>query len=205
MEAAKQEVETASFVLDKTLYPYDTCPCGWIHLTSKKTRVNQSVLDGPASAHPEFAQTVRSDVKSECSEDDSRKLRQPENLTRWRQELVIFRSELMQQFGIRKRDKSPEMAGWRSKMERVLYSINVRLGEARALINEQRLIAEQRRKEQRQLREDAGERAVDRLIKAHQAEFTRYLLEECGAAGAEVPRRIARHAELRELNGESSE
>lgn len=205
LEAAKHEMETASFVLNKTLYPYDTCPCGWIHLTSKKNRSSQSVIDGQASAHPEFAQIVRLDVKSECSEEDSRQLRQPENLARWRQELAIFRGELMRQFEIRKSDQSPEMKEWRSKTERVLFSVNVRMGEARALINEQRLIAEQRRKEQRQLREDAGERAVYRLVKAHQAEFTRYLLEECGAVGAEIPRRIARHAELRELEGESSE
>lgn len=205
LEAAEAEVKTASFVLSKTLYPYDTCPCGWIHLTSKRIRANQSVLEGTASAHPEFMMIVRSDVKCESSEEDSQKLRQPENLARWREELGIFRSELMRQFEIRKQDQSPEMKGWRSKMERVLYSINVRMGEARALINEQRLLSEQQNEEKRQLREDAGERAIDRLIKAHQDEFTRYLVEEYGSAGVEVPRRVARHAELRELEGESSE
>lgn len=34
--AAKRSIKTGSLALGKQLYMYDSCPCGWIHLTSLK-------------------------------------------------------------------------------------------------------------------------------------------------------------------------
>lgn len=45
----------------------------------------------------------------------------------------------------------------------------------------------------KELRRQAGERAIKRLIDAHGIEFTRYLAEECVALGAELPNRVRKY------------
>jgi hypothetical protein len=46
---------------------------------------------------------------------------------------------------------------------------------------------------QNELRRQAGEKAIKRLIDAHGIEFSRYLAEECEAIGAKVPNRVQRY------------
>lgn len=49
------------------------------------------------------------------------------------------------------------------------------------------------RYEAKELRRQAGENAIQRLIDAHGLEFSRYLAEECEALGAPLPKRVERH------------
>lgn len=45
----------------------------------------------------------------------------------------------------------------------------------------------------KELRRQAGENAIKRLIDAHGIEFTRYLAEECAVLGAELPTRVRKY------------
>lgn len=45
----------------------------------------------------------------------------------------------------------------------------------------------------KELRRQAGENAIQRLIDAHGPEFTRYLAEECAVLGATIPNRVRKH------------
>lgn len=45
----------------------------------------------------------------------------------------------------------------------------------------------------KELRRQAGEAAIKRLIDAHGLEFTQYLAEECAVLGAPIPNRVRRH------------
>lgn len=49
------------------------------------------------------------------------------------------------------------------------------------------------RLEQKDLRRQAGEAAIQRLIDAHGIEFSAYLAEECARLGAELPPRVRKH------------
>lgn len=45
----------------------------------------------------------------------------------------------------------------------------------------------------KELRRQAGEAAIKRLIDAHSTEFTRYLAEECAVLGAPLPSRVRKY------------
>lgn len=45
----------------------------------------------------------------------------------------------------------------------------------------------------KELRRQAGERAITRLIDAHGTEFSRYLAEECAVLGAQIPKRVRKY------------
>ncbi|WP_399559389.1 hypothetical protein [Streptomyces chartreusis] len=51
----------------------------------------------------------------------------------------------------------------------------------------------------KELRRQAGENAIKRLIDAHGIEFTRYLAEECAALGAPLPNRVRKHLPAADL------
>lgn len=202
--AAQSAADQAWIALGKRLYPYDTCPCGWVHLTSKLKRVKETpTLTGIAAFSDDaFAQVVRDDVRKIAHPDDSAALRHPENLERWRRFLYLFQLDLEKQLAAKSGDKSDETAEWRRRAQIVRVSIAETRDECKALINQRRIENTEKRKALKEQRHEAGERAIDRLIAAHREEFDRYLVEECELAGVDVPKSVRRHIELRELENE---
>lgn len=205
-EAADRAVKTASFELNKTLYTYDTCPCGWIHLTSKKNRVKETPsLTGMVDLTDEvFAQVVRDDVRGVAHAEDSAALRHPENLLRWRGHLRMFQVDLEKQLAKKSGDTSPEIKEWRKRIQVVRMSAARANEECKALIAAYREEKYKRKKEIKEQRHEAGERAIRRLVDAHQSEFQQYLVEECEVLGVELPRNVRRYVELDELEKETS-
>lgn len=203
MEAAEAAVKKASFELNKTLYTYNTCPCGWIHLTSKLARVNQAPSATPLATLGDlaFARIVQDDVKKIAHPGDSAALRHPENLARWHRALRQFLHEMELQLVTRSGEEGEGVTEWRKRARVVMLSISITFDECKSLINQVRLENAERRRREKEGRHDAGERAVDRLIAAHQVEFQQYLAEECEALGVELPRRIRRYLEIEDLKG----
>lgn len=201
MEAAEAAVRKASFELNKALYTYDTCPCGWIHLTSKLVRVNQvpAATSLALLGDMEFAKIVQDDVKKVAHPDDSAALRHPENLQRWRAALRRFGIEMEKQLVSKSDDKSADAKEWRKRASVVRLSIASTFDECTSLINQVRIENTQKKRQEKDQRHEAGERAIDRLIAAHQIEFQEYLAEECERLGVELPKRIRRYLELERL------
>lgn len=201
LEAAEAAAKKASFELSKTLYPYETCPCGWIHLTSKPFRVNQIPTKTSLAALGDvaFAKIVQDDVKKVAHPDDSAALRHHENLQRWRTALKQFRYEMQKQLASKSGEKGAGVTEWRKRVSVVILSIASTFDECTSLINQVRIENTEKRRQEKGKRHEAGERAIDRLIEAHQVEFQEYLAEECAALGAELPKRIRRYLELEQL------
>lgn len=207
IEAANAAAERASFELSKTLYPYENCPCGWVHLTSRKQRLNRTPSATPVGALDleAFAKVVQDDVRGRAHEDDSAALRHPENLERWHRALTAFKSDVNRQRASRVSEQGDDVDEWRQRVTVVQQIIGIRLTECRSHIEQVRIQNTQKKKAAKEQRNEAGERAIDRLITAHQLEFQRYLEEECEALGVELPKRIRRYLELEQLNNHSAE
>lgn len=201
IEAAEAAATRAQFELDKTLYPYDTCPCGWVHLTSKKQRVNETPLATRVAelGDEAFMQLVQEDVKKTVHPSDAVELRHPENLFRWRNALRQFRRDLEKQLADKVGLEDEATKEWRRRVTVVRLAVATAYDECTSLINQVRIENTERKQAEREQRHEAGERAIDRLISAHQIEFQRYLQEECEALGVELPKRIRRYLELEDL------
>lgn len=202
-EAADAAVRRASFEMNKTLYTYDTCPCGWIHLTSKKSRVSEvpSITGLVAVGDEMFEKVVRDDVRKIAHPDDSAALRHPENLERWRRTLRHFQVELEKQLANKAGDRSQDAAEWRKRIQIVRLSTVDILDECRTLIDQQRRDNSAKNRPRREQRGEVGEIAVKRLIEAHQEEFDQYLIEEFEKAGVDLPKGLQQRIELRDLKG----
>lgn len=198
-EMADVAVKRSSFEMNKQLFSYGTCPCGWIHLSSKKTVKAPSLTALGALDDEAFALAASNDVKGVAHPDDMAALRHPENLMRWKRALTVFATDLEIQLAQNAGKRSDELSEWRRRMQVVRISTSGRRDECMALIEEYRTERKAKDRAQAEERAIAGERAVKRLIEAHLLDFQRFLAEECAAQGVEIPRRIQRHIELTEL------
>jgi hypothetical protein len=203
--ATETAAQLAAARYGKALHAYG-CSCGWYHLTSKPApaapvedpTVTQQVT---ALDDGEFLRIVGSEVRGQATPQQAAALRHRINLDRWLGALANLNLELQQQLAARKGDHSEETNQWRQRILRVQQFVNDRRTEAKKLRCEAHL-AWGREQERLRLagttgaeaRAAAGERAIDRLIGSHRAEFDRLLVEEFERAGLEVPTRIARHA-----------
>jgi hypothetical protein len=208
MEAALKEVEYAGFALNKQLYPYDTCQCGWIHLSSKKDRTPKGVartLEQLVNLdEEEFAKLVRDEVRGKIHAHEAKLLRSSDLLIRWAGALKIFQIDINAQLAVKSGQRDPDTIEWRGRLGAVQLRLSERRQEARLLcakrygrrLPEQAVAVESdlSQDHQPELRRVAGERAIDRLIQGHRKEFTQYLVEEFEAVGAEIPARILRYA-----------
>ncbi|MER6605931.1 hypothetical protein ABT282_08445 [Streptomyces sp. NPDC000927] len=207
MEAALIEIERAGFALNKKLYAYDTCECGWIHLTSKESRA----IHNPKGARTleqliklgddEFDELVRSDVRGRAHPDESKMLRNPLLVRRWAAAMKAFQISLSVQLVQKAGQRDPEIMEWRARLAVVQKNLSDRRNEARAICSNISLrnlptpFPEGKSSEQRELRKAAGERAIDRLIEGNREEFTQYLIEEYAELGAKIPPRILKYAD----------
>jgi hypothetical protein len=202
MEAALDAARRASFALNKSLYPYDTCPCGWVHLTSKTRNAvaadAPSVLtDGVDLDQDEFMLLVRNEVVGRCSPQDAEKLRSRLYLVRWSDALKAFQIDISAQLAERAGMRDEESVAWRKRLANVQRSLALRRAEVKQLLRSYysssgEVVAQIAHGERKELRRIAGERAVLRLKKAHHEEFGRYLAEEFKNAGLPVSENLAR-------------
>jgi hypothetical protein len=206
--AAITAAARASFGLGTPLRPYE-CPCSWWHLTSKRA----DLIPNPASAtevdierlmsipESDFREIVVADTRSEGAPGERAALRHPRILGRWKKTLGELVSDIEQQL----RDRR-HVTDWRKRALGHRDALIVRVTECRRLRSEVHVElmrrGEFRRRDAeaaaaagatvKELRANAGELAVDRLIAAHRDEFERYLTEEYKAFGLQIPDRSAK-------------
>lgn len=203
---ATQEAAHASATrFIKTLTAYH-CECDWWHLTSKTqpptptpdiTVTQQvTVLDDA-----EFAALVSAELRDQATPQQAAALRDRINLDRWINTLADTNEDIQQQLTLRKGERGPAATEWRRRLLTIQRNLRDRRNEAKQLrhqahlaIGRERALHATEGKSLNELRALAGERAVQRLIDQHRAEFTELLIEEYGRDGLEVPTRIARHA-----------
>jgi hypothetical protein len=200
MEMAAPAARRASLSLGKNLYPYENCPCGWIHLTSREDGGrNEPLLNGGPVDEALFALVVRDDVVNRCAISDAEALRDPKNLDRWKDALWVFWIDTEAQLAKRAGIRDKETMEWRKRVKLTQNAIRVRRAEVRQLLRER---AEQQRAVaaanntpiMKARRRSAGERAVQRLKDAHPDEFMTYLAEEYVAEGLPMGGKLAEYA-----------
>lgn len=222
LEAAEMQAEHAGFALGKTLYPYNTCRCGWYHLTSKKNRATLVVprsLDELCGLDDEdFHTLVRDDATGNIHHVEAVLLRYPVLLLWWGAALKAFQINVEMQLAARKGDVDPVALEWRKRTAIVRRSIAERRAEFRKLASQtspkdlhagqvRRPSLEQAQEtgSQKALRAVAGEAAIDRLITAHPRDFTKFLMEEYEKVGADTPPRIEKWRRKHEAVRKSEE
>lgn len=214
LDAARNAIRHAQLTLNKTLHPYDTCPCGWIHLTSKQRKAADPVIvvvEGEELDAGEelqlFAQITRLDVVGKASPQDAAWLRRRENLVKWSDSLKVFQVDIGSQLQARAGDQSEKARAWRKRLGEVQVQLRMRRAEVKQLLIEKHTsryarkggeapeVSEEFKKyaSEKDLRRIAGERAIDRLIGAHRDEFTTYLSQEYRQLGLELIPRIEKH------------
>ncbi|MEW2578397.1 hypothetical protein [Streptomyces syringium] len=176
-----------------------------------------------AALGPEaFDDLVRRELRGRAHPEEAGALRRPEVATRWEAALCLIQIDLEGQFAARAGDRSEASMDWRRRASWVRTTVAGRRKEARACRRDYRpgrapeeqataaqanASAKVRRAEHvdgiveastspakdRELRRQAGEAAIDRLINAHGLEFSRYLAEECERVGATLPSRVRKY------------
>ncbi|MFB7378095.1 hypothetical protein ACFC6U_01905 [Kitasatospora purpeofusca] len=183
------------------LEPYE-CDCGWYHLTSKAVVPASSLPvteQVAALGDVEFAALAIQDVRGKVTPVQAGALRDAANVARWTDALNHFRAMVEGQFQQRAADTSPEGDEWRRRTASFRTALLARLTESTALASGLRR-AEAAEAETRQaageslaeLRQRAELEAVQRLVRAHGAEFNALVIEEYGRLGLAVPPRLRR-------------
>jgi hypothetical protein len=200
MEAAIPAARRASNALNKSLAPYENCPCGWIHLTSRKgPKVNEPALgDGPVD-DVTFALVVRDEVVGRAAEEDAEKLRSPVYLLRWADALKTFQIDLGAQMAEKRGLQDAATREWRKRIRKVESGLAERRAEAKNLTRENHICLRNDKGRGRspdvvERRRVAGERAIRRLKDAHPDEFMTYLAEEYAAEGLPLGGKLAEYA-----------
>lgn len=196
------------------LNPYE-CACTWWHLTKGETEQ----LPDPATAATadvqrltampliDFREVVADDACGKGDPGVRAALRHHANLPRWKKALGSLINDTNLQLRERRGDRSLAAHDWRKRVTGYRNGLQLRLSEARRLTADAqadmvRNGTARRREAQAaalrgaslsELRAQAGEIAVDRLIKAHGDDFARMLAEEYAVLGLELPDRIRRH------------
>lgn len=139
-----------------------------------------------------FDNHVRLDLFGKLDQIAHDALRHRTNLERWDACLKAFLIDVQGQLADPAR-KTPEHAEWRKRATNFHNALLHRRVEAEALLRKARNAKSATDARTANDRRDAGERAVQRLKDAHQAEFSRYLAEEYAADGIPLPDRVYRH------------
>lgn len=211
-EAAGRAAHSASLAFGQTLRPYE-CPCSWWHLTSSPA---------PAALQPaahadiqylatlpaiDFREIVSADARGTAEPQHQAALRAPANLKRWQKALGELDQDLCEQLRRRRHDQSLLGHDWRKRAATYRGALTVRMTECQRLRAEAHERAQRGRETKRhdaevaaaagvsvsELRRRGGEVAIERLINAHGAEFSRYLAEAFTDLGLTVPDRVQRH------------
>lgn len=190
------------------------CACTWWHLTKKPAAVipepdpdDQLSLERLVSMpDSDFREIVAADIRGEGATQDRAALRHPRNLKRWRRQLGELIVDIEQQLGARRDERTPEAEAWRQRGTDYRAALIARATECRRRRSEAHIDLMRRDESRRldharalavgatrkELRAEAGERAVERLIEAHRDEFEQYLVDEFQIFGLQIPDRFAR-------------
>lgn len=196
-EVAAREVAASTQIgTGNRLVPYDDCSCGWIHLTKEReTGPAYTEAQLLAMDQAQFNAVVRMDVTGRGNPDTFKSLRAgTPTLSRWDDALKTFCADIEAQLIARTGDRSPNAMAWRARIARVrviavekqaaIRHIRRRGGaQASALENARSAEGQSISFSKSELRHIAGERALDRLKKAHQMEFLTLLQEEHSVLG----------------------
>ncbi|MFD7093353.1 hypothetical protein [Streptomyces xanthophaeus] len=192
------------------LRTYD-CVCTWWHLSlSARPQV-------PATADPAhiqhlanlddtaFREIVTLDARGEANPLHSAGLRDHINASRWCKTVGQLLHDIEEQLHKRRNERGPDSALWRKRAATYRGVLTLRRAEslrlrteaveARARVGQ---AASAVRTEAADLRRQAGEVAVDRLIAAHGTEFAQYLVEACRELGISAPDRVQRYLPTRD-------
>lgn len=237
VEAAESAAGKAR-VEGRFLYPYDSCPCGWAHLTSQEPQV-ASEPDPEVTAlvaalgEEAFAYLVRRESRGQAHPLEAAALRTDELVDRWLTALTRIRDDVDAQLQEHAGDRGEAAREWRLRATWTRATLDGRRKEAKRLRHEaglRRAAAEREAKREahraqqqraaaerearrgdvdyiracrahiKDLRRQAGEVAIQRLIDAHGREFSAYVAEECERLGVDVPDRVRKylpvHSEL---------
>ena len=211
--AAETAAKRVALRIEAPLNPYE-CVCTWWHLTKNQPENLPQAADAPSPIVErfmvipdiDFREIVVADARSAGDPDERAALRHPRILKRWRQHLGQLMADVEQQLKERRGDKSLEGHDWRKKATGHRDSLILRVTECQRLRAEahEELMrrGDSRRRDAetaaamgataKELRAQAGELAVERLIKAHRDEFERYVTDEYEAFGLEIPDRFAK-------------
>jgi hypothetical protein len=147
----------------------------------------------------EFRAIVAQDVRGEADAEAAEALRHPSVLYQWLAALKWLLMDLNTLHAARR--GFPEYDEWRRSAAGFQSKVIARRAEGRRLVQQ---AASEGAKEasrlERQRRGEIGELAIQRLIDAHQDEFTGYLLDEYTRAGLEPPDRVLRYARPDQLD-----
>ena len=203
-EAAESSARRAQIGVGTLLQPY-LCEvaCGWWHLTSH-ARPQQPDLEPTAAdieavhtlGDDDFRELVANDARGGASRLRSRILRDPSLAHRWIATIKVLQADLAVQFAQRAGRTDDPTRQWRVKATAFQAALTQRRAEAGVIAGSLRRITPSRNADQREQRAAAGENAIQRLIDAHQREFTQLLVEEYERLGIELPGRIRRWQEL---------
>jgi hypothetical protein len=210
---AESAANRVSFQAGVTLRPYE-CPCTWWHLTKSAAEILPDPADASTAdvqrlaALPDidFREIVATDARGEGNPVDRAALRNQHNLTRWKKYLGQLHQDLDQQLRDRRGDKSLAAHDWRKRVAGYREAIALRASECRRLKAEAHAdmtrnqtfrkhdieIAMAAGASLQELRQQAGDIAIRRLIEAHSPEFNGYLAEIYADLGITLPERIRR-------------
>ncbi len=203
-KAAESSARRVQLSIGTLLQPY-LCEeaCGWWHLTSH-ARPKQPDRE-PTSAEVEavramgdedFRELVANDARGGASQLRSRILRNPSLAHRWIATLKALNGDIAVQFAERVGRTDVHTRQWRIKATAFQAAVSQRRAEATLIAGALNRVTPSRNASQREQRAAAGENAIQRLIDAHQREFTQLLVEEYARLDLELPNRIRRYQEL---------
>lgn len=209
--AAEDAAARALTRTDTPLRPYE-CPCTWWHLTSKpgeKTPepdlTDQITIERLVTIPDiDFREIVVADTRGEGPTEDRAALRHPRALNRWRDHLGELIRDIEQQLADRRTDPTLTTVDWRRRATAYRDALVTRATECRRRRSEAHVALMRRHDTKRldrataatrgmtpqELRAEAGELAVNRLITAHRDEFERYLVDAYTTTGLQIPDRF---------------
>lgn len=141
LSAADIDRVTLGSTRGRDLEAYDTCPCGWVHLATKREIKGvgaepMTVEDILALDHDTFNKLVRRETYNAVHPDTAESLRNPRLAHAWVEALKLFRMDLNIQRQDRSGERSLGHAEWSRRLHRVMLSTVDRLNEAQRIVRD---------------------------------------------------------------------
>jgi hypothetical protein len=159
------------------------CVCGWWHLTKKNSngRASEEVIQVLLDASDkEFASLVRAELSGNATPDEVAALRSDELVARWKRALDALLVESEEQLSSVLGRDDPFSKEWRRRRHRWAQQVTTRRKEVVPLLNSLYMRRTAERRAQGPRVPSPRNRAINRLIEAHQEEFDRLVREEEG-------------------------
>ncbi|OPC84147.1 hypothetical protein B4N89_27345 [Embleya scabrispora] len=200
LEAAQSFAIRKFLSLGIMLRPYGDCSCEWYHLTSQgsdeltptETELAREYARLRDLDPPAFVTLVRDDALGRTSKSTAAALRTPGLLERWRAALKELKTDIHAQIEQSRAQEHPGSRDWRNRIAHLQRRLAVRSAETNSLAVAFSTQGTPATSDAEPSRATCGERAVERLVAAHRAEFDRLVHEEYTAAGLSIPQNLLR-------------